>query len=460
MGTVPFPYQFDGIDRLAELDHRALLADPQGLGKTVQALFALKENPHLLPAVVVCPASLKYQWQAEALRHVGLRAEVLDGTRPPRGGLGHAPAPILVINYHYGVLRGWMEHIRSVKPKTVIFDECQHLRNPRSRQSKESRSLARPLPYIMALSGTPLVNKPSELWNILNMIDPRRFPKFLPYAWKYCAPKLIHGRWDYSGACNLGKLHRRLKRTVMIRRTYKEVLPDLPPLSRHVVVLPLSGDGVKELHEAENEFRQFAWGLSGDLAERSRAKALKHLTNTLTLIGRLKLPAVQDWIDEHLESDEHKLAVYGTHHAFADAMRERYKGRCVVVDGRTPKKDRHKAKDQFNDHPHTRLFVGNLIAAGTGLSLQCPTLAFGELGWVPGDHDQAEKRIFGVGRGVPGVPSRAVYLVAAGTIEEKLCRVLQRKSQIVGEVLDGKKADKGLDVLDLLIHELRGEKRS
>ena len=233
--TKLYQFQKEDVRELRRQRYRSLVASEMGTGKSIVALFAAAESG-ARPVVVVCPAGLKYHWEAEALLHCGLRAEVLSGTRPPRRC--RFPHPLVVINYD--ILGPWMPFLKKLDPELVILDEVQYIKNRAAQRTKNVQALCRGVKKIIGLSGTPLTNRPAELWVILNILWPDKFPSFTKYGFRYCRPSFEFGEIKFKGANHLPELHGKLKRYGMIRRLKKDVLTELPPKTRIVVPLPIT----------------------------------------------------------------------------------------------------------------------------------------------------------------------------------------------------------------------------
>lgn len=448
--TKPFPYQLRGVRRLEAMGGRGLLADEPGLGKTLQALLFAARNPSARPAVVVCPASLKWQWAAEAARHIGMRSMVLEGRTPERGeGLGMTP-PLTIVNYD--ILSPWMDYLIALRPKLVVVDEAHLIAGRTTLRAKATRHLCQGVPHVLALTGTPLVNRPAELWPTLNLIRPDLFPSFFPFAMKFCSPRRTPWGWDFSGAGSLDDLHRTLK-PIMVRRRKADVLRDLPPKRRSVLVL--DADGLSEYHKASKDFRGWLRKHSPEKLRSSlRAEALVKAGYLKRLAAQLKLPSVLDWLDGFLsETDAEKVVLFAVHRKVLRAVRDRHRQTAVLIDGSTPAKERRLAVERFQTDRRCRVFIGQIRAAGVGLNLTAAsTVAFVELDWVPGVHTQAEDRCHRIGSKGSVL---AHYLVARGTIEEKLAELLQRKQAVLSATMDGGECEGDLDVFDLLTQELR-----
>lgn len=447
-------YQKQGIRRIDHFNGRVLLADEMGLGKTLQALYYLKRNPLVRPAVIVCPASLKWVWETQAHEHCRMRTIICNGRKPPKKRLMERH-PILILNYD--ILHNWRDYLLKLDIQCWIFDECHYLKNPSAQRTKAAKDLTEDTPHILALSGTPLTNRPAELFPTLQMLWPKVFPAFWPYGQRYCDMRITYWGKDFSGAAHLDELHNRLKSLGMIRRLKKDVLKELPQKQRHVI--PLEINNRSEYNKATNDF--ILWLKQKDPAKAKRAERAKTMVQ-MAYLKRLaaegKMLNVFAWIDDFLEGSDSKLVVYCHHRSILALIQNRYKNRCVVIQGDTPQKQRKQAVEQFQRHANIRLFIGN-EAAIEGITLTAAnTLAFVEQWFSPGKHSQAEDRIHRIGQ---DATASIYYLVAKGTIEERLCRIIQKKQDVLTRILDGERhvRQMKMNIYDqLTIEMLEGKK--
>ena len=453
-----YRYQRKGVRKLERYNGRILLADDMGLGKTVQVLRYLRNHPERRAVIVICPGGLKENWEIEAARE-GIRCTILDGTKPhPRAKeLINRRGQLIIVNYDIvpktKIGPGWIKVLLKIRPWMVVVDEGHLLGSRTSKRTKAVRQLARKTKRFTAATGTPLTSRPRELFPILNMLWPNEFPSFMAYALRYCGARRMPWGWDYSRASNLGELHGRLKKLGMLRRLKTDVLKDLPPKRRFVVKLDLH-DPEGEYKEAEDEFIRWVQKNFGKKRADKAAKAERMIRvgYLARLAGKLKRPAVKDWIDRfHLNSDG-KLIVFGVHTKMVRGLHRRYPDTSVVVDGRVPGKKRQRAFDAFTHNRRIKQFFGNIKAAGTGWNgTAASTLAFAELGWTPGEHTQAEDRICRIGQ---TAPADVYYLIAKGTVDEDRAKLLEDKAWVVGAVLDGGGAAGGLDVYEQITNNM------
>lgn len=449
--TELFAYQKVGVELIEKFRGRALLADEMGLGKTIQSLAWYRE--YLFPegpAIVVCPAGLKWNWQNEARHHFGLRTEVLEGMRAPRRAGYISRRSIFVINYEILRNLAWVEFLRGLKPKLIIGDEVQRIQNPLAQQTKAFVALCRKIDHVILLSGTPLTNRPAELFTALSILRPKTYKSAPDFYWKYTQPEKIYGTWYYKGACNLPQLHAKLKKEMMIRRLKKDVLKDLPPKTR--VILPVDIADRRQYTIALTNFIRWMRAFNPKKATAAeRANKLVQLGYLRRLAARLKMVAVNDWISGFLNDSDGKLIVFGVHKKILKPLHKRFPN-SVLVDGSVTGRDRQKAIDQFTNDKRCRLFFGNIQAAGVGWNgVAASAVAFVELTWDPASHIQAEDRIHRIGQKSAAM---IYYLIARNTIESVMSAILQRKQRILDEVLDGSVDTSGLGVFNSVVEQI------
>lgn len=454
----PYEYQKEGIragEQFLADGGGFLLADDMGLGKTLQALWILKRAKpgKMLPALIICPASVKRQWAQVIREQAGWSVLILEGKKERNIALLQ---DVCIINPT--ILQAWRWWLKRQAWQCVVIDECQCFGNAGTRQTQAAMDLVDSrIPYRIAMSGTPLTNRTRELWPVLYMLRPDVWPSFLLYAQAHCDPKKIRGRWTYDGATNVPQLFEQLKGSVMVRRRKIDKLPGLPDKVR--TVTPLEIRDPKQYAKASKEFLSWLAETGGQekVEKAKKALAVVKLGSLLRLAARLKAKAVVEWINTWLtENPGEKLLVFAIHKQMVSLLARRIDTKCVTISGATSADNRQAAKVQFIENPEVRVLVGNIRAAGTGIDgLQqvCSTVVKAELWWQPAVHVQAEDRVFRIGQ---EKTAWIHYLVATGTIEEALCAVLQEKNRILHGVLDGEVPD-DMDILDQLLTKIQGE---
>ena len=431
MLTTPYPYQWEGIRFFEDALGRCFCWDTPGCGKSLQALAYTAIHPELRPVLVICPASLKINWKKEARMHIGQDAIVLCGTKPhPISWPG-----IYIINYD--IVSHWVDTILAADFKILIADECHALRNLKAKRTKACKRLSMHIPHFLGLTGTPISNRPAELFSLLNIMNPALFPSWFSYINKYCNVKRMPWGMDYSGSSNLEELHEIIK-PYYIRRKKEDVLKDLPEKQRFTVPVEISNR--KEYDKAQADFLRWLERVKPEKMDAARrAESLVKLATLRNLVVQGKMDAIHEWVDNYLESDK-KLILFMCHVEPLHEIYQKHKKHSVMIDGSVSMKKRDAAVVAFQNDPKIRLFCGNIIAAGEGLTLTAAdTVVFGELSYVPKDHEQGECRHHRIGQTSDSV--QCYYIIADNTLEEKVCSMLHSKMQIVDQILDGAQTD-------------------
>ena len=265
--------------------------------------------------------------------------------------------------------------------------------------------------------------------------------------------------WDDNGASHLDELHDVLTETCMIRHTKKDVLPDLPAKRRSVVPLPIVK--AAEYAQARDDFVKWLETTDKKVITRNAVniilnrKKTRLVVNHLVKLGylkrlaaELKMKAVIEWINNFWEETDEKLVVFAYHKSIIKHLRTKFAKISVVLDGSTTQKEREANVKKFQKCKKTKLFIGQMVAAGTAITLTAASnVAFVELDWVPANHIQAEDRCHRIGQ---DNHEQIYYLVANDTIEQDLCKIIQKKAKVITSVLDGK-VNKDMNVFDQLM---------
>ena len=424
-----YPFQNEGVAFIESRKGRALIADEMGLGKTIQALAWLQLHLELRPAIIVVPASLKLNWKKEAAAWMpSPQSEILHGNTPwvPTGR-------ILIINYD--VLPAWVEMLRGLQPKVLITDECHYYKSNKARRTKAVKMLGKGMECVIALSGTPIVNRPIEMYNAINLVNPVIFPNAWNFVKRYCNARQTGFGWDLNGSSNTGELHQKLVGSIMLRRLKADVLKELPPKTYSFT--PMELNNWYDYKMAEKDLIRWLLLTRGREAaiKASSAEQLVKFEQLKQLAVKGKIDNVINWIDDFLEVDG-KLVVFAFHTAIIDKLMEKFGKIAVRYDGSVSEKKKEEHKEAFQNDPNIRLFVGNLKAAGVGLTLTAASnVAIIELPWTPGDLDQCIARLDRIGQ---AFAVNVHYLLAENTVEERIAKLIDSKRYVLDAVLDGK----------------------
>lgn len=445
-----YGYQEKGVKRIDRFGGRVLLADEMGLGKSIQALASVARTGHT-PCVIICPASLKYNWQHEIRHHLRARSVIVNGRKPrtlPK-------VPFYIINYDILAdtrnKTGWYDYfLTKVRHTAVIVDECQGIKNPETLRYMLVKNLCTVADKVLMLSGTPLENRPIELWPILNILDPHEWPSMHEFGLRYCDARRELGKWVYRGNSNLKELHRRLCNSLMVRRTKDEVLKDLPPKTRTVIPIELAKNDYSRYATERERVRQRLFVPSD---EQGAANALREIGRLKRAAAKGKLETIREWVSEFLSQTDHrKLILFHIHRSIGDFFREHFADVATSVNGSITGRKRQASFDRFLYKPECRLMIANMQSGGVGWNgVVASDVVFAEMGWKPGEHDQAEARIH---RLKQKNACNCWYFVALGTIEEQVCDMVTRKQEVLSTVMDGGAKEGQIDIAKLLIKSL------
>jgi SNF2 family DNA or RNA helicase len=441
LGGALHPFQSKGVSFVDFNNGRALIADEMGLGKTVQALAWLQLHPDKRPVIIATPASVKENWAREAKIWLpDPDVQILSGQTPYE-----ITGEIIIINYD--ILVFWWQELKRLQPQVFITDECHFYKNNRARRTKAVKKLAKGIPHFIALSGTPIENKPVEIYNAWQIIDPINCPAWPYFTVHFCNARHTPYGIDVSGASNKAELHKKLVGSIMIRRLKKDVLPELPAKVHSFIPIKLSNE--REYRTAEDDFISYVIQEKGvteaEKLSNTEVKATIEELKQLAVKGKLKHAI--EWIKDFLEIDG-KLVLFTHHHFVLDAIMEEFKEIAVKYDGRMTPVQKEKAKDEFQTNSEIRLFVGNMQAAGVGINLTAASsVAFLELPWSPTIIDQCSDRCHRIGQ---KDTVNIYYLLATNTVEERIIRLLDSKRKVLDAVMDGKVTEIGSLLSELI----------
>lgn len=413
-----FRHQATGVAFLLSR-RRAILADDMGLGKTRTAIVAAREQAPDGRMLVICPASMKYGWLREIAVIEPDAAVALLGSDAPGD-----PVRWTVVNYDR--LARHAEWLMELRPDVVIVDEAHFIKN-RSARSNRTLSLiaanAGAAAYL--LTGTPMTNRPRDLFNLLKAVEHPAAKSFYSFAQRYCAAIDNGYGLQTDGASNVDELAQVIS-GVMLRRMKDEVL-DLPEKVRTWLPIEISADRVRSLEEQALEY------LAANPARQGETwiHFLGLLNKARHRLATAKAPETARFVADLIEGGQ-KVVVFTSYQAAVDRILKDFDGMSVALTGSHSSEERDEAVQRFQSDDSVRVFVGNLQAAGTGITLTAGThVVFNDLDWVPANHWQAEDRIHRIGQ---TQPTFATYLSAPGTLDEFVAQLLEAKAALVGVV--------------------------
>ncbi len=413
-----YPYQEEGVRFLTDPKHRhRYLADDPGLGKTIQTIEAANKL-QAKTLLVVCPASIKRAW----LRELGKYSEnfnaknifLVEGSKktPP------SDADCVIVNYDMVSKSAFKEQIiRWAKSRggldLLVMDEAHYLKNPESKRSSALLSqtgLIHLTKRSILLSGTPILNRPIELYLPLRVLSPTllgKYTEYVDFGRRYCRGYQNNGAWDFRGASNIEELGERIK-PFFLRRLKTEVLSQLP--NKIYTTIPV----VTRLRDMS------------DLPTSTR----------MNMIGECKIPRVVEYINDILEVED-KVVVFAHHRSVINALQGKLTvGNPVVLHGGMTSLQKQDSIDEFIHNPLCQVFIAQTQAGGVGIDgLQkvCSRVVFAELEWSPSAMDQAADRLHRMGQ---HRPVSVDFVILEESDDETVLEVLNRKRGVIQKTLD------------------------
>jgi SWI/SNF-related matrix-associated actin-dependent regulator of chromatin subfamily A-like protein 1 len=432
-----YPFQVEGVDWLGHsLNKARLLGDDMGLGKTVQALVAL---PDQAATIVVCPAALKYNWQAECRKwRSDLTPVVLEGRNSFR-----FPKPGEIIITNYDILPKWLEPVapfenakrwqyvvrlplstkEAAKEVVTIVDECQRIKNGKTARAKRVNGLGMVTGTTWALTGTPLENRPLDLWGILVNLGMSRtvFGKFERFL------DVMNGCKGPWGGYEFGMPKPQvadLMRRVMLRRRREEVLPDLPRKTYHTIEVDLPENLQQEMDDLWEEWCE-------TIMEAKELPPFEEFSAVRAALAKSRIPALIDLVEDHEEQGV-PLVVFSAHKAPIESCGAR-EGWAIIT-GETPAVKRQAIVEDFQAGKLKGIAL-TIRAGGVGLTLtRAWKSIFVDLDWVPSQNQQAEDRICRIGQ--TAAHCEIVRMVSRHVLDQHVLELIAWKVAVIEQAIE------------------------
>lgn len=421
-----FPFQQEGVDFL-KWNNAALLCDEMGLGKTAQTLVAADTGG---PVMIVCPASLKSNWAAEAKTWMtNPTIEILSGK-----GSFRWPEPGEVLITNYELLPDGVQTDEAPLNTILVADEAHYLKNRRASRTKLFTTISWDVRIkqgkVWLLTGTPLLNSPIDLWSVLSAagIHNKVFGNWIAFTKAFSGYRTQFG-WRFAGP-RVGV--RDMLNKVMLRRTRKEVLPDLPPMRWMSMLVPISETVIEECDEVWDDLHAAGITASriGDVVQLSSLGNIAEVSAARKTLAAAKVPEMLRIVESYRLAQE-PLVVFSAHRLPID-MLEVHKGWGVIT-GDTPAAKRGKIVQDFQAGRLIGI-AGTINAMGVGHTLtRAAHMLFVDREWVPAWNRQAEDRIMRIGQDRGCL---VTDLVADHPLDRHVYQTLQKKRVLVGYTLE------------------------
>jgi SWI/SNF-related matrix-associated actin-dependent regulator 1 of chromatin subfamily A len=425
----PLEHQKIAVEKLLAND-RFILADDMGLGKTTSAIIASLESG-AKKILIVCPASLKLNWEREIKNYTDRKILIVEGRRWGSTFDFYIINYDIIKNYHTTDNNEDNDDYKllvNANFELAIVDEAHYVSNNTAQRTKLLNDVLSKIPKVWLLTGTPMTSRPINYFNLLKIVNSPLTLNWQSYVRRYCAGYQfkVGGRkiWNTNGASNLDELRERTKNLVL-RRMKTDIL-DLPEKLITPIFLELKSTFYDE------ELEEFMRISKENKNKESISVTINRLMKIRQLIAQEKIPYTCELIDKYIEQGK-KVIVFTNFTNTLDEIHEKYKKKSVVLDGRMSKDKRQESVDRFQNEDKIKIFISNIIAGGVGITLTAAeTVIMNDLSFVPAHHSQAEDRAYRYGQKNNVL---VYYPIFENTIEKIVYNILQKKKNIIDQVM-------------------------
>ena len=425
----PMEHQKVAIEKLLA-NNKFILADDMGLGKTTAAVIASMESG-AKKVLIVCPASLKINWDREIKNYTDRKVLIVEGRK------WGSTFDYYIINYD--ILKNYHTTEKSEdsddfkllvneKFDLAIVDEAHYVSNSTANRTRLLNDVLETIPRVWLLTGTPMTSRPINYFNLLKIVDSPLTLNWQSYVRRYCKGYqfTVGNRkvWNTSGASNLDELRERTK-SYVLRRMKTDIL-DLP----EKIVTPVFVELSSKMYDEElEEFTR----ISNDKKDNETISVtLNRLMKIRQLIAYEKIPYTCEIIDKCLDQGK-KVIVFTNFTMSLDMLHEKYKKNSVILNGSMSKEKKQESVDRFQNEDKIKIFISNIIAGGVGITLTAgEVVVMNDLSFVPAHHSQAEDRAYRYGQQNSVL---VYYPVFENTVEKIIYNILQKKKGIIDQVM-------------------------
>lgn len=422
----PLTHQKEAIQKLVE-NKKFILADDMGLGKTTSTIIAALETG-AKKVLIICPATLKINWQREIENYSKRSIYIAEGKN------FSTEHDFVIINYD--ILKNFHDTKKKDDSKIlgasfdlVVIDEAHYIKNAQAQRTKLINDIVKKVDRLWLLTGTPMTSRPIDYYNLLSLADSPVAKNWMAYVIRYCSgyqfkvgPRKV---WNVMGASNLDELRERTSSTIL--RRLKEDVLDLPDKIISPVYLSLKS---KDYEELMGEY--YNWYEKNPDESKSLTVQFSKLTKVRQVIANEKIAQTIELAENILEQGK-KVIIFCNFTDSLNQIMQHFGKIAVKVDGTMSKPERQLSVDQFQENDKIKVFVGNIIAAGVGLTLtSAEAVIMNDLSFVPAHHSQAEDRAFRIGQ---KKNVSVYYPIYENTIEAVIYDILNAKKQVIATVM-------------------------
>ena len=436
-------HQVEAVQKLVE-NKKYILADDMGLGKTTSTIVAALESG-AKKILIICPASLKINWQREIENYTDRSVYISEGKNYSQ------EHDFVIINYDI------IKNFHDVKKKSdskilgtnfdlVVVDEAHYIKNGQAQRTKLINDLVKKVDRLWLLTGTPMTSRPMDYFNLLSLVDSPVAKNWMAYAIRYCGGYQFNagGRkiWNVTGASNLEELRDRTS-GLTLRRLKQDVL-DLPDKIITPVYLRLKS---KQYEEVMGDY--YNWYEKNPDESKSLTVQFTKLTQVRQVIAEEKVIQTIELAENIIEQGK-KVIIFCNFTNSLDRIIQHFGKTAVRLDGSMSKPERQNSVDKFQEDDKVKVFVGNIKAAGVGITLTAgEAVIMNDLSFLPSDHSQAEDRAYRYGQKNNVL---VYYPIFENTIEGIIYDILNKKKQVIATVMGDVKND--VDLVEEIMKQI------
>ena len=422
----PLEHQKEAVQKLVE-NKKFILADDMGLGKTTSTIIAALETG-AKKILIICPATLKINWKREIENYSDRSIFISEGKT------FSTEHDFVIINYD--IIKNFHDTKKKDESQViaanfdlVVVDEAHYIKNPTAQRTKLINDIAKNVDRLWLLTGTPMTSRPIDYYNLLNLVDSPTARNWMAYAIRYCQGYQFNagGRkiWNVTGASNLEELRDRTSGTIL--RRLKEDVLDLPDKIITPVYLRLKS---KMYEEIMGEY--YDWYDKNPEESKSLTVQFTKLTKIRQVIADEKISQTIELAENIIEQGK-KVIIFCNFTDSLNKICEHFGKAAVKVDGAMSKPQRQHSVDSFQESDKIKVFVGNIKAAGVGITLTAAeAVIMNDLSFLPSDHAQAEDRAYRYGQKNNVL---VYYPIFENTIEGIIYDILNNKKQVIATVM-------------------------
>jgi SWI/SNF-related matrix-associated actin-dependent regulator 1 of chromatin subfamily A len=422
----PLEHQKEAIQKLVE-NKKFILADDMGLGKTTSTIIAALETG-AKKILIICPATLKINWKREIENYSDRSIFISEGKQ------FSTEDDFVIVNYD--IIKNFHDPkkkdeslILMSKFDLIIIDEAHYIKNAQAQRTKLINDITKSVDRLWLLTGTPMTSRPIDYFNLLSLIDSPVAKNWMAYVIRYCAgfqfkvgPRKI---WNVQGASNLEELRDRTSGLTL--RRLKENVLDLPDKIITPVYLRLKS---KMYEEVMGDY--YNWYEKNPEESKSLTVQFTKLTKVRQIIADEKISQTIEIAENIIEQDK-KVIIFCNFTDSLNKITEHFGKSAVKLDGSMSKHERQFSVDQFQENDKVKVFVGNIKAAGVGITLtSAEAVIFNDLSFLPSDHAQAEDRAYRYGQKNNVL---VYYPIFENSIEGIIYDILNNKKQVIATVM-------------------------